>query len=219
MPEANSNKDFFISYTSVDQPWAEWIAAELEHAGYTTIIQAWDFRPGSNFIVEMDNATKIAKRIIALLSPKYFDSGYTFSEWTTAFRYDPKGEQGSLLPIRVQSCDVEGLLGPIIYIDLVSLDEKTARQRLLEGVRRERIKPQSVLFPLAQATASPHLSFPGILPPIWNIPYPRNLYFTGHEELLKQLATKLRAAQTSALPKPLAISGLGGMVKTPLALT
>src|SRR3989442_2898381 len=56
MPETTSRKDFFISYTSVDASWAEWIAAELEHAGYTTIIQAWDFRPGSNFLSEMDNA-------------------------------------------------------------------------------------------------------------------------------------------------------------------
>src|SRR5437762_8079932 len=78
MPETTSRKDFFISYTSIDAPWAEWIAAELEYAGYTTIIQSWDFRPGSNFLSEMDNAIKVAERTIAVLSPKYFDSDYTF---------------------------------------------------------------------------------------------------------------------------------------------
>jgi hypothetical protein len=33
-------RDFFISYTSADLAWAEWIAWELEDVGYTTLIQA-----------------------------------------------------------------------------------------------------------------------------------------------------------------------------------
>ena len=38
--------DFFVSYTAADQAWAEWIADQLEAAGHTTVLQAWDFRPG-----------------------------------------------------------------------------------------------------------------------------------------------------------------------------
>src|SRR4029077_13431766 len=49
MPQATARKDFFISYTHADRTWAEWIAFQLEEAGYITILQAWDFRPGSNF--------------------------------------------------------------------------------------------------------------------------------------------------------------------------
>ena len=36
--------DFFISYTQSDRVWAEWIGWELEQAGYTTMVQSWDFR-------------------------------------------------------------------------------------------------------------------------------------------------------------------------------
>jgi hypothetical protein len=46
-------RDFFISYTGVNRPWAEWIAVQLETAGYSTVLQAWDFRPGSDFFHEM----------------------------------------------------------------------------------------------------------------------------------------------------------------------
>jgi hypothetical protein len=46
---ADGGGDFFISYTAVNRPWAEWIAVQLEAAGYTTLLQAWDFRPGSDF--------------------------------------------------------------------------------------------------------------------------------------------------------------------------
>jgi hypothetical protein len=63
--------DFFISYTKDDQFWAEWIAYILEANGYTCIIQAWDFRPGENFVIEMQEAAKKAEHTIAVLSPAY----------------------------------------------------------------------------------------------------------------------------------------------------
>jgi TIR domain len=43
-------RDFFISYTAANRPWAEWIAVQLETAGYSPVLQAWDFRPGSDFL-------------------------------------------------------------------------------------------------------------------------------------------------------------------------
>ena len=107
---------FFISYTGKDRAWAEWIAMQLEEAGYHTIIQAWDIRPGSNFVAEMDDAATRAERTIAVLSPAYLASDYAFAEWAAAFRRDPKGKHGRVLPVRIQRCEVEGLLGPIGYI-------------------------------------------------------------------------------------------------------
>ena len=50
-------QDFFISYNSADRLWAEWIAWHLEEAHYTTVLQAWDFQPGTNFVLEMQWAT------------------------------------------------------------------------------------------------------------------------------------------------------------------
>ena len=43
--------DFFVSYTSADRAWAEWIAWQLEADGYHVVVQAWDFRPGSDFVL------------------------------------------------------------------------------------------------------------------------------------------------------------------------
>src|SRR4051794_21978246 len=62
----NSQKDFFISYNHADLDWGDWIAKQLEEAGYTTIIQAWDFRPGENFILNMQEATSKSKQTIAV---------------------------------------------------------------------------------------------------------------------------------------------------------
>ena len=63
--------DFFISYNKADKAWAEWIACQLEEAEYTTVLQAWDFTPGNNFVLKMHKAAMEAERTIAALSPDY----------------------------------------------------------------------------------------------------------------------------------------------------
>ena len=219
--DTDTPKDFFISYTHADQRWAEWIAWHLEEAGYYTMLQAWDFLAGSNFVLDMDAAARQASRTIAVLSPDYFASQFTPSEWAAAFKRNPTGDQGKLLPVRVRPCDVEGLLGQIVYIDLVDQDEATARAALLHGVTHERRKPSTPpVFPSMHhaSHSSERPTFPGALPAVWNIPYPRNPYFTGREELLRHLAASLRAGETVGISQPQAVSGLGGVGKTQLAL-
>src|SRR6266487_4599894 len=219
--DTDTPKDFFISYTHPDQRWAAWIVWHLEEAGYSTLLQAWDFQAGSNFVLDMDAAARKATRTIAVLSPDYFDSKFTRAEWAVAFRRDPTGDQGWLLPVRVRPCDVEGLLGQIVYLDLVDQDEATARATLLQGVKHERRKPSSPpAFPSMHHSlhSSERPTFPGDFPDFWNIPYPRNPYFTGREELLRRLAASLRAGETVGISQPQAVSGLGGVGKTQLAL-
>ena len=137
-------KDFFISYNKADLSWAEWIAWQLEEENYTTVLQAWDFRPGDNFVLNMQHAAGICERTILVLSQNYLMSLYTQPEWAVAFNRDPIGTYKSVLPIRVQMCEPEGLLKSITYIDLVNvLDKSVARQKLLTGVVRGRAKPKS----------------------------------------------------------------------------
>jgi outer membrane protein assembly factor BamB len=156
-------KDFFVSYNSADQGWAEWIAWHLEEAGYTTVIQAWDFRPGGNFVLQMQRAAEQARHTIAVLSPNYLNALYTQPEWAAAFAQDPTGEKGTLLPVRVSECELKGLLKSIVYIDLVGLTEKEARVRLLASVVRDRAKPTTAPgFPeTVEHIASEQPGFPG----------------------------------------------------------
>ena len=63
----------------------------------------------------------------------------------------------------------------------------------------------------------PHISSSPVQP-IWSVPYRRNPFFTGREEILVHLYTVLRSSRTAALTQPQAISGLGGIGKTQIAL-
>jgi hypothetical protein len=74
-------KDFFVSYRSADEPWASWIAWQLEEAGYTTFFQAWDFRPGQNFVHHMEEGMRRSERTIAVITQAYLESDYTRAEW------------------------------------------------------------------------------------------------------------------------------------------
>ena len=133
--------DFFISYNQAEKSWAEWIAWQLEEEGYSTILQAWDFRPGNNFVIAMHDAAKRSERIIAILSPKFLEAPFTQPEWASAFAKDPESIKGILLPIRVIECNLEGMFKAINYIDLVDREEEEARTTLIEGVKLGRNKP------------------------------------------------------------------------------
>ena len=218
-----ATKDFFISYNKADRPWAEWMAWQLEAEGYTTVLQAWDFLPGSHFVLKMQEAASAARRTIAVLSPNYLDALYTQPEWAAAFVKDPTGQKGTLLPIRVRECTLTGILAPIVYIDLLGLAEGTARETLLAGIRRTRARPsQAPGFPgnakPATAAKPQTPSFPGGWPSVWNVPYRRNPFFTGREALLSLLHDSLTRSGATALTHAQAISGLGGIGKTQTAL-
>jgi tetratricopeptide (TPR) repeat protein len=209
---------FFVSYTGVDHAWAEWIAWQLEDAGYTVVVQKWDFRPSSDFVHKMQEATERAHRTIAVLSSAYLASGFGEAEWRVAFAKDPTGEQGLLLPVRVEEVAPPGLLKTRTYIDLVGLNEEAAREELLAGVERGRAKPTTAPpFPAPAATrpTTPESPpFPGAGPAISNLA-PRNPNFTGRETLLTELEEHLAAGSVTAV---VATHGPGGIGKSQLAL-
>jgi hypothetical protein len=160
-----SARDFFISYTGSDRRWAEWAAWQLEEAGYTTILQAWDFEAGSHFVTEMHRATQVAERTIVILSREYVNSSYGEAEWQEAWRADPRGAQRKLLVFCIESCSRPGLLGQVVSEDLFGISPEVARSRLLAAVRRGRRKPAlPPQYPLQEApeNAAP---FPGRLVP------------------------------------------------------
>ena len=206
-----------MSYTAADRAWGEWIAWQLEAAGYTTRIQAWDFRPGSHFVAEMHRSVQGATRTVAVLSEAYLSSAYAEAEWQAAWADDPSGGWRKLLVARVEDCARPGLLGQLVGVDLFGLDDEVAAERLLAAARGERGKPAvEPSFPggcvPAGAVAEP--GFPGRLPAVWNVPS-RNRHFTGRQRLLAAVRRGLADGGPVAVT---ALHGLGGVGKTQLAI-
>jgi hypothetical protein len=164
MTFAETIRNFFISYTAVDRQWAEWIAWELEEAGYATILQAWDFTPGSHFVTAIHLATQITERTIAVLSRAYLESAYSEQEWQAAWADDPSGVERKLLVLRIEDCPRPGLLGQVVSEDLFGVGKELARTRLLAAVQEGRRKPpMPPQFP-GEAPPVTEPEFPGLVP-------------------------------------------------------
>lgn len=127
-------KDFFISYTSSDENMATWIATVLEKEGYTTIIQAWDFNVGENFLERMNDALINSRCLILVLSNAYFDSQWCKIEWISKLAEQVTTGERKILPIRIEPVNVTGLLSTIIYKDIYGKTEREAEIAILEAV-------------------------------------------------------------------------------------
>lgn len=128
--DAGRGWDFFISYTQADRAWAEWIAWVLEEDRYRVLIQAWDFLPGSNWILGVEEGIRLSRRTIAILSDSYAKSAYGSAEWQSAWAADPSGTGRKLLVVRVAECERPGLLAGIVGVDLFGVNNVTAQARL-----------------------------------------------------------------------------------------
>jgi tetratricopeptide (TPR) repeat protein len=224
--EERSGRDFFVSYTGVNEPWARWICVQLERAGYSTVSQALDFRPGHDFVREMQVAVSTAARTIAVLSPAYVGSRFGEAEWRAAFAADPSGERGLLVPVRVQPCRPPALLATRVYVDLVDVDEVSARERLLAAVGPPAAHPtdapypggpQSIAGAEGAAGADARVRFPGAGAWLSNLPA-RNRHFSGRDALLDGLHARVQEAVVTAVLPVEAVHGLGGVGKTELVL-
>lgn len=207
---SEDKRNFFISYNKADKQWAKWIAAILEENGYSTYIQAWDFRPGENFVIDMHYALLNSERFIAVMSNDYLNSMYCQAEWASAFSKDPNGQKRLFIPVRIADVNPEGLLPCNIYIDLFGIDEDAAKKRLLNGVDTKKIPRNRPSYP-----GTPKVRFPGSLP-FHNLSYNRNIYFAGRNQILEDIYTTFKNGSIISLAQ--VITGLGGVGKTQIAL-
>jgi tetratricopeptide (TPR) repeat protein len=193
--------DFFISYTGNDVAWARWIAAQVEQAGFTTILQDWDWGPGANFIAQMHNALQQSSRLIIVASHDYLQSRWAEEEWTAAY-YQSRDR---IIPVCIEPLTLPGLLGPLTRIDISGLTEDEARDKLLAGLAKPAGREQPAPFP--SQTRPPFPSQPWAMS---NAPA-RNPEFQGRDHELEEVDTMLGSH------KPVVISGVAGVGKTELA--
>lgn len=177
--------DFFVSYTQADRTWAEWIAWQLEAAGYSVLFQGWDFVPGSNWIQLMQDGVAHAARLIAVLSADYLDkSVFGATEWQAVWANDPTGAQRRVIPVRVADCPRPGMLTGIVGIDLFGVPEPKAAQRLQDAIARAlagRAKPLTApAFPgQTTGTAAPAGSHAATPPSGYTTPPTQRPQFPG----------------------------------------
>jgi tetratricopeptide (TPR) repeat protein len=216
--------DFFVSHAGADRAWAEWVAWQLEQAGYTVELDVWDWPAGQNFVTAMSDALDRCERVVALFSAAYFErERYTTEEWTAAALHVPGTGEGRLVPVRVEdvpAAQMPGVLRPLVYRDLFGMGEEQAQHVLLQAVAGPQRPDHEPVFPghgtvggtSRRGGTGPQL--PGGMPSVWNVPA-RNPGFTGRDGLLVAVREQLLTGDKAVVQ---ALEGMGGVGKTQLAI-
>jgi hypothetical protein len=218
MVAAPTAVEIFCSYAHEDEAWRQKLEIHLSLLKRQGLVSLWHDRlitPGTDWTRTIDTHLEIASIILLFVSAHFFASDYCYGiEMQQALKRHEAGA-ARVIPLLVRSVDWRE--APFVHLQALPTDarplsiwqdEDTALTDVVAGIRRALAD-----LPLLAASA-PRTA----LPTIWNIPYPRNPFFLGRETELAQMHQHLQAGQASAPSQPQAISGLGGIGKTQLAL-
>jgi tetratricopeptide (TPR) repeat protein len=219
MSSALTPIEIFCSYAHKDEALMQELEIHLSGLKRQGLVSTWHDRKieaGTDWAQAIHAQLEQALVILLLVSPDFIASDYCYQiEMQRAVR---RHEENSarVIPIIIRPCDWSHT--PFARLQSLPRDGKpittwenqdVAWHNVAAGIRRA-IEDLPLL-----TESAPHAD----LPAIWNIPYPRNPFFIGRDELLLRLHTQLQAGQTTAISQsPQAISGLGGIGKTQMAV-
>ena len=199
--------DIYLSYVPEDRVWADWVAAVLAQRGIQ-VVRPSTAAAGGSTRDDAERSAEGASRTIALLSAAYLASPQARGVWEAMGTADPVGTGRRLIPIRVGEIRLEQPFSERSVVDLTRRDAAQAKEDLLRALGNP---PR-----LADQLDAPEPRFPRTIPPAWRVPT-RNASFTGRNEVLERLHDQLSGTSTP-LVLPVALTGLGGVGKTQVAL-
>ncbi|MBI1332675.1 MAG: tetratricopeptide repeat protein [Armatimonadetes bacterium] len=224
MDEPKKTPTAFISYSWDDDTHKDWVrelATRLRNDGVETILDQWHSVPGDQVPHFMEQAVADNDFVVIICTPKYKVRAderkgavaYEGDIITSEILYDENhrkfipviasGDKGTSLPIYARGK---------YFIDLArrpySEDNYQELLRALHKVRPE-IPPVGL---------SPFAPKPSAVPnKLWMLPNRPTPYFTGQEEVLTEVHTKLATGHVS-LGQAAGLVGEGGIGKTEIAL-
>jgi hypothetical protein len=141
----------FVSYTSADRDWAQWIAWTLKEAGHTTFVHEWEVGAGENIPAWMEERLGEADRMIGVFSDGYTQAIYSRSEHWAAYWNDPEGRKGFLVPVQVGPVAEWPMLAkPLKRLSLIDLHQEAAREALINFLRPPAPPIEAPRFPGAK---------------------------------------------------------------------
>ena len=218
MPDSSTPVDVFYSYAHEDETFRNKLETHLSLLQRQGLITAWHDRhilPGTDWSQAIDEHLERASVILLLISADFLASDYCSGLEMQRALERHQANEACVIPILLRPVDWNN--APFAHLQALPTGAKpitTWRNRdaafadVAAGIRRA-VEDLSSLAASATRAA---------LPPIWNVPYPRNAFFIGRDEILTRLHTQLQAGQATALSQPQAIIGLGGIGKTQLAV-
>src|SRR5712664_3291079 len=207
MPGSLTPIGVFLSYAHQDEPLRKELEKYLSSLRQQGLITTWYDRKilaGTDWEQAIDVHLKTASLILLLISANFLASDYCYGIEMQRALQRHQANEARVIPILLRPVDWNK--APFARLQALPTDAKpitTWRNRdeaftnVAAGIRR-------VIEDLSSLQASAPRA---ALPPVWNVPYPRNSFFIGRDELLERLHEQLQAGQATALSQPHAIIG------------
>ena len=124
LPDAPSRYDVFISYRhgSADTDVARQLLEALETDGYVVAIDERDFPANASFLQEMERCIRESRYTVAIVSPRYFESGHTEEEAIISRVLDMGQRRRRLIPFIIQPVAMPAWMFGIVGIDCTAAD-------------------------------------------------------------------------------------------------
>jgi tetratricopeptide (TPR) repeat protein len=193
--------DYFISYTSSDRDWAQWIGKELAALAHTPHIHEWEIEGGEDIYAWMEARHDAADHVLCVVSDEYLKAPYSTLERNAALWQAAKNRTSFVLFVVVKPCRLPTLIDHISRCELFGVPEEAARKRFREFMGRRE----------APETAA----FPGKVFAVSNIPIRVPMHFMGRDHDLAAIATALK--QDGGHVAVATLHGMRGVGKTTLA--
>lgn len=213
--------EVFYSYAHKDEKLRNALEEHLSTLRRQGYISEWHDRQlvaGTGWAQEIDIHLRSASLILLLISPSFIASDYCYGiEMQLALERHQAG-QARVIPIILRPTDLKDT--PFAALQFLPAHGKaiTTWQNRDEAFLDVARGIRTAIENLTSSAANSQPSVYTQAQPLWNVPYKRNPFFTGREHVLERLTTMLNTGKTTAMAQPLAISGLGGIGKTQLAI-
>jgi hypothetical protein len=116
--------DVFMSYRhdGADKTFATELVSALEAEGYRVAIDERDFTANASFLQEMERAVRESRFTVAVISPRYLESGNTQDEAIIAKVLDMGDRKRRLIPLVIEPVVMPAWLYGIVGIDWTKRD-------------------------------------------------------------------------------------------------
>jgi tetratricopeptide (TPR) repeat protein len=206
--------DVFISYSHKDDEWVlNKLLPTLEKRRVRVCIDYRDFIAGRAAILNMQEASEKSRHTLLVLTPRWVESEWSLYESMLSRTDDPAGLGRRTIPLLLEKCKPAKFISMLTWVDFTDKRrEKDAWKNLFKSLQEivaAQEEPEAVNEPGEEAVGLPAGSY---------IPFSHNELFTGREEDLAFLAESLlnRKAKNTVIYQ--AVTGMGGIGKTQLAV-
>jgi len=136
----NPHPKSFVSHSTKDRDFVHRLATDLRGHGVDAWYAEWEIGPGDSIVERIDQGLRDCEGFVIVLSTASVASRWVRTELDAALLRRIQ-QQASVIPVRIEPCDLPPLLAPLFRVHFDEMDYEAALDQLVRGIFRQTYKP------------------------------------------------------------------------------